>query len=128
MRKKLSLPERSASFSSNVTPHRRRKTKEADMALNRGTVTLYLAEWQKRMIRDCIRVSSKVSKVKVAIIDRRQWVMYRQPVEAIKVGAWNLYLTDEQIKIVMEKAGLRAQVAALNVSPEMLKSGAIVFG
>jgi hypothetical protein len=98
------------------------------------TVTLFLASWQKRMIMDCmsgsglkLKAVDKLTRVTIAIIDRRQWVMYRQPVDAIKAGDWNLYLTDEQIAIVAAKAGIRAKIAALNVSQEMLRSGAIAF-
>ncbi len=100
-----------------------------------NTVTLYLTSWQKRMIQDfmplkTMRISSidKLTKVKVSIIDRKQWVMYRQPIDAIKAGQWNLYLTDEQINMVTQMTGMRAKFSALNVSPEMVASGALVFG
>jgi hypothetical protein len=104
------------------------------LKMPKETITLYLAGWQKRMIKDFISVSSfkansvaRATKIKIAVIDRKQWVMYRQPIDAIKAGEWNLYLTDEQINIVMEKTGLGVKLSALNVSPEMLKSGAIAF-
>jgi hypothetical protein len=101
---------------------------------DKKSVTLFLAGWQKRMLKDYLSVSAfkaravdKLTKVKISIIDRKQWVMYRQPIEAIKAGEWNLYLTDEQINIITAKTGLRAKISALNVSPEMLKAGAIAF-
>ena len=96
-------------------------------------VTLYLAEWQRRMLKDNVKAAnlksitlSKITKVGISIIDRKQWVMYRQPIDKIK--GWNLYLTDEQIKIVKEKTGLRTGLSALYISPELLSSGAVVFG
>lgn len=102
--------------------------------MDKQTVTLYLAGWQKRMIKDFMSVSalrvkaiSRLTRVKVSILDKKQWVMYRQPVDAIKVGEWSLYLTDEQINMVTDVAGIRANFSALNISPEMVKSGAIVF-
>jgi hypothetical protein len=101
------------------------------LKMPKETITLYLAGWQKRMIKDFISFKAnsiaRATKIKIAIIDRKQWVMYRQPIDAIKTGEWNLYLTDEQINIVMEKTRLDVKLSALNVSPAMLKSGAIVF-
>lgn len=97
------------------------------------TITLYLAGWQKRMVKDYMSAApykatalARVTKVQISVIDKRQWVMYRQPYDVIKQGQWNLYLTDEQISVVAEKTGI-AKIAALNVSPEMVKSGAIAF-
>ena len=103
------------------------------MPSNEKSVTLYLTSWQIRMIRDfmpAMKVSAidRMTKMKISIIDKKQWVMYRQPVEAFKAGQWNLYLTDEQINMVTHMTGMRVKFAALNVSPEMVESGAIVFG
>jgi hypothetical protein len=105
------------------------------MSKKEPSVTLYLTAWQKRMIKDCasakdLKVSSidRLIKVKVAFIDKKQWVMYRQPVEAFKAGQWNLYLTDEQIHLVADATGMRAKFSALNVSPELVNTGAIAFG
>ena len=106
---------------------------EVVMPTNEKSVTLYLTSWQIRMIRDfmpAMKVSAldRMTKVKVSIIDKKQWVMYRQPFDAFKAGQWNLYLTDEQINMVTQMTGMRVKFSALNVSPEMVESGALVFG
>jgi hypothetical protein len=120
--------------SPNIRVESRYPYKEKVMPKENLKVTLYLAGWQKRMIKDFIGVSEikvrnieKLTKIIISIIDKKQWVMYRQPIEAIKAREWNLYLTDEQINIVAANTGLRTKISALNVSPEMVKSGAIVF-
>jgi len=74
-----------------------------------------------------VRAVEKLSKVNVAIFDKKQWVMYRQPFEAIKTGQWNLYLSDEQIRQVAELTGIRVKFSALNVSPELVQSGQLAF-
>ncbi len=93
-------------------------------------VTLYLTSWQKRMVRDYVRGTLKsISKVRITSkIPKKEWVMYRVPVfEQVKAGAWNLYLTDEQIARVSEAVGLDAKISALNISPAILESKAVVF-
>jgi hypothetical protein len=99
------------------------------------TITLYLSSWQKRMVIDQIGTSAakrkqltRVTAVTIPFVDRRQWVMYRQPVQSIETGEWNLYLTDEQIAMVADVVGVSAKISALNVSSEKIESGAIVFG
>lgn len=103
------------------------------MAKNAETVTLYLAGWQKRMLKDFMPPSifkvkniAKVTRVAVTIVDKRQWVMYMQPEGGIR-GSFNLYLTDEQIAIVGDRAGVQ-KLSALNISPDMVASGAVTFG
>ncbi|MCG8376257.1 MAG: hypothetical protein MI702_07225 [Chlorobiales bacterium] len=92
-------------------------------------ITLYLTGWQKRMIRDHVKASARITRLKFnPRIPKKEWVMYRQPVlEKVKQGAWNLYLTDEQILHVTEALGISAKISALNVTPEMLESGVVVF-
>jgi hypothetical protein len=59
---------------------------------------------------------------------RLRWVTYRlPPFASLKAGAWNLYLTDAQIKRVSAALGTDVKVAALTVAPEHVKSGAIAF-
>ena len=98
----------------------------------RKEITLYLAGWQKRMLKDYLKTDlsiEKINKIKISIIDRKQWVMYRQPVLiGAHAGAWNLYLTDEQIVRVTEELGFKTKISALVVSPEMLEKGVIAFG
>ena len=97
----------------------------------RKAITLSLAGWQKRMIMDYMKSAlpiEKIGKVTIPVIDKRQWVMYRQPIRADVIkGAWNLYLTDAQIKQVTAMLGADIRISALRISPEMVKSGAIVF-
>jgi hypothetical protein len=104
------------------------------MAKVEKTITLYLAPWQKRMIADKVGTSAakrkklaKVSAVTLSIIDKRQWVMYRQPHELLEAGEWDLYLTDEQISQVATVLGVGLNVSAVNISAAKIKSGAVVF-
>jgi hypothetical protein len=102
--------------------------KEADMLKDKA-ITLYLAEWQKRMIMDHISdvQAERLRKVKFIIDDPHHWVMYRPVTEIAVKGAWNFYLTDEQIHQVVEVTGIKTKISALNISPEMLESKAVVF-
>jgi hypothetical protein len=90
------------------------------------SVTLYLSSWQKRMILDHAKLDQPISKITVFKIPKKEWVMYRVPVlDAIKKGAWLLYLTDEQIAHISEVFGVKAKFSALNISPEHIASKAI---
>lgn len=95
-------------------------------------ITLTLTSWQQRMIKDHIQSTRRapvLSKVKINFMDKKQWVMYRQPpVDALRAGAFNLYLTDTQIAKVSKALGVDAKVSALTISPDMIKSGALAFG
>lgn len=96
------------------------------------SITLYLAGWQKRMIMDHVKLErgiEKVSKIKIlGKLSKKEWVMYRQPAfEHINQTAWNLYLTDEQINHASEALGIKTKISALNMSKEVLESGAITF-
>lgn len=98
----------------------------------RKTITLYLAGWQKRMIRDHLKstqIPERFSRMRVSPkIPKKEWVMYRQPIfEQMKNGAWSLYLTDEQINHVVEDFGVEAKISALNITPELLEAGAVAF-
>lgn len=95
--------------------------------VDRKVITLYLASWQKRMIMDYVKDVKAPNRIKVHIEDIKQWVMYRQPTELVVKGSWNLYLTDEQIVKVTEVLGLKTKIAALNISPETLKSKTVAF-
>lgn len=97
----------------------------------RPAITLSLVSWQKRMLQDYLkgqRALTAVSKIKIAVLDRRQWVMYRQPTTAdLAKGAFNLYLTDAQITKVGAALGAGINISAVRLSPDMVKSGAIAF-
>lgn len=89
-------------------------------------VTLSLTEWQKRMLRDHLEIKAKPSKLTIGIIDKREWVRYRQPTNAaLQNGAFNFYLTDAQIKTVATKLGVDMKISALTLSPEMIESGVV---
>jgi hypothetical protein len=96
-------------------------------------ITIYLTGWQRRMIADHVTADhvkgiSLVTKIKIAgIIPKKEWRMYRPAVDFGKSGAWNLYLTDEQISHITEELGIKTKLSALNVSKELLDSKAIVF-
>jgi hypothetical protein len=95
-----------------------------------NAITLYLTEWQKRMGKDYVKSAARlrVNKIIISKIPKKEWVMYRQPnFEDVRLGAWSLYLTDEQISHVAEMTGVSTKIAALNISPEMIKSKVIVF-
>jgi hypothetical protein len=103
--------------------------------IERKAITLTLVGWQKRMVKDHMRgvkiavPIEEVRKVTIPVIDKRHWVTYRVPMpDDVLKGAWNLYLTDAQISRVATALGAGVQISALRVSPEMVKSGAIVFG
>ncbi|NTU93727.1 MAG: hypothetical protein HGB29_10215 [Chlorobiaceae bacterium] len=92
------------------------------------TITLYLTGWQKRMIQDHIKLDKPISKLKLGKIPKKEWVMYRVPVfDAIKKGAWLLYLSDEQISHVTETLGVRTKISALNITAESIESKVIGF-
>ncbi len=100
------------------------------MAERKAVITLSLAAWQKRTIQDHIKGVNalEISKLKISVIDQRQWVMYRQPTAGdLAKGAWNLYLTDAQIKAVGAKLGAGVNISALKLSADMVKSGAVVL-
>jgi hypothetical protein len=81
------------------------------------------------MLRDYVKASARVTRVEFnPKIPKKEWVMYRQPVlEAIKQGAWNLYLTDEQILHVSEALGVDVKLSALRITPESVETGLIAF-
>lgn len=100
------------------------------MAEKKPVITLSLAPWQKRTIQDHLKGVSalEISKLKISVIDKRQWVMYRQPTAGdLAKGAWNLYLTDAQIKSIGAKLGAGINISALKLSADMVKSGAVVL-
>lgn len=94
-------------------------------------ITIYLTEWQKRMVADHVATDhlkglTVVSKIRIAKkIPPAELVMYRVNPD---IGhGWNLYLTDEQIRHVSEELGIKAKISALNVSKKLLDSGTVIF-
>ncbi len=97
-------------------------------------ITLYLAGWQKRMVRDYIPNLREVHKIIINVIDKKEIlkyrqiiVMYRPFIRAINEKAWNLYLTDEQIVHLKELTAGEVKFTAINITPELLESKAIEF-
>lgn len=103
------------------------------MALEKS-ITLYLSGIQKRILKDTIspkvlKVKSidKLTKLTIKDFDRHTWVMYRPIIDAIKVGHGTLHLTDEQIAHVSDSIGAKLKISAINIDPDAIASGHIVF-
>jgi hypothetical protein len=93
-------------------------------------ITLHLAEWQKRMVMDHVKgVAQNFSKIQVSnILHKEHHLLYMPPTpENASKGAWGLYLTDEQINHVTDAMGIKTKISALNITPGMLESKAVVF-
>jgi hypothetical protein len=94
---------------------------------------LYLAPWQKRMMKDFMSSASfkkpfaKITKLVIFNPKRPCLVSYKIPNLGMRRGDWIIYLTDEQMKIVQEKIGLRTPISSINISPDFLKNGTISF-
>jgi hypothetical protein len=97
-------------------------------------VTLYLAPWQKRMIKDFMPAAyfkgKRLSDITKLIISKgvvKCPASYKIPPEGIRRGDWVMHLTDEQMVVVKEQFGVRTPITSLNIDPGFLKSGAIQF-
>ena len=98
------------------------------------TVTLYLASWQKRMIRDFMP-SSSYKKKSIKDIDKlvikpgliQCLASYKIPQIGAQKGDWVLYLTDEQMTIVRQSIGSRIAIPAINITTDLVKKGNIAF-
>jgi hypothetical protein len=107
------------------------KVVQTDMSEEKA-VTLYLSGWQKRMVMDYVEgVKQDITKIQISkISDGGVIVAYMAPPPpptGTAKGAWNLYLTDEHINQVAEMMGIKTKISALNITPEMLESKAVVF-
>jgi len=93
-------------------------------------VTVYLENWQKRMLRDFGGLPSIDKITKVTIRPGRGGCLasYKIPPDGMRKGDWLIYLTDPQILEVREQLRLRTAVGSVNVTPDAMKSGAIAFG
>lgn len=92
------------------------------------TVTIYLTSWQKRMVADHVKGLTAITKAVITSkIDPGSLVKYRVPNDLVSKNKWNFYLSDEQIAQLSEIHGIKAKFSALNVSKELLDSGAIAF-
>jgi hypothetical protein len=96
------------------------------MALRKAPFTLFLAPWQIRMAGDFLRFK------KITRVTLRPGVIicpasYKIPPEGLSRRDWVLYLTDEQLTIVKERLGLKTLISGINVTPQLIKNGAITF-
>jgi hypothetical protein len=97
-------------------------------------LALYLAPWQKRILKDFAPASyfkSKPIREISRIIVRKGTVKcpqsYKIPAGGIRRGDWVLHLTDEQMIMVRDHFGTRTPITSLNVGPDSLQSGDIQF-
>lgn len=97
-------------------------------------LTLYLASWQKRMMKDfmsreqLIKIQlSKVTQMRIKNPKGQCLASYKIPPDGIRKGDWVIYLTDEQMNIVSSKLNLRVPVSSINITEKDLRSGAISF-
>jgi len=97
-------------------------------------LTLYLAPWQKRMVKDFMPASyfkgkrfSDISKVIIGKGVVKCPASYKIPPEGMRRGDWVMHLTDEQMVMVREQFGIPTQITSLNIDPGFLKSGAVQF-
>lgn len=98
------------------------------------SLKLHLAPWQKRMVADFMPRSAmgglsykQVNAVVLKPGPIRCPQSYKIPATGIRKGDWLLYLTDEQISMVAEQIGTKANITSFNISPEFVKSGEIAF-
>jgi hypothetical protein len=102
---------------------------------DKKVITLYLAEWQKRMIVDYIPDLKAIHELRIIVADEKKTIllykeilrMYIPKIEAINPKTWSLYLTDEQINYLKEVTGGKVKFTVINVTPELLQSKAIEF-
>ncbi len=104
---------------------------------NETTIVLYLAPWQKRLIKDYMKAHAKriglvdpyLNLAKLAFRPKdHSLVTYRVPDPGLALeGAFNLYLTDEQIVQLTECTGLKTKFTAIQITPQMLKEKIVAF-
>ena len=97
-------------------------------------ITLFLAPWQKRMMKDFMSREqlkkikfSRVTQMRLRNFDIRCPMSYKIPAEGIRRGDWIIYLTDEQINIFRSKMNLRVPITSLNITDKTLENGSISF-
>ncbi len=96
---------------------------------------MYLTSWQKRMVQDL--TSEKALKglnpkeIDIVAIEFKPGgclASYKLPPDGIRIDDYVLYLTDEQMVMASKELGLRERVTGVNISPQALESGEVVFG
>ncbi|OGO19423.1 MAG: hypothetical protein A2Z15_06190 [Chloroflexi bacterium RBG_16_50_11] len=96
-------------------------------------IALKLTTWQKRMVKDFMPGTyrgialTKISEIFVKIGTIKCPASYKIPPEGIRKGNWVLYLSDAQIKTIMDGFKSRIAIDSINISPDFIRSGDIVF-
>lgn len=98
------------------------------------TLTLYLAPWQKRMMKDFLSATllKKIRLKDITKIIIRNPKMpcpksYLTPPFVMRRDDWRLYLTDEQLNIINDKLHLRIPLTSINISKDILEHGDLIF-
>ena len=104
------------------------------MPADGSPLTLYLASWQERMVKDFVDKAqfpkldlSKVEKVIIVNPHKGCLASYKMPDQGMRKRDWVLYLTDEQMRIVKERFSLRTPVTAINVTEDGVAKGMVAF-
>ena len=93
------------------------------------TATLYLEDWQKRMLKDFARLK-RVERITRMVIKPGKGeclASYKIPVDGLRRDDWLIYLTNAQILQVKEQLGLRTPIKSINVTAKAMENGAIAF-
>ncbi len=105
------------------------------MPESKEAITLYLAPWQQRMLRDFLpqgeyggKRPREIVKMYVSLGKIVCPASYKIPARGIRKGDWVMYLTDEQMTMAREVMGSKVAIPAVNVTTELIHSGAVAFG
>lgn len=100
----------------------------------KAELVLFLAPWQKRMVRDFMppallggRTPAEITRIVLKYKPRACPASYKLGIDGIRKGDWLLYLTDEQMINVREHLKSNVQVPALNITTAFVKSGEVAF-
>jgi hypothetical protein len=93
----------------------------------RGTFTIYLAGWQKNVVKDFYSARKRVTQMIINIDDIICPASYKVLEQGMSKRDWVMYLTEEQMAIVQQKFRLRTPVTGINVTEQLLQKKHIVF-
>jgi hypothetical protein len=91
--------------------------------------TLYLEDWQKRMLKDFSKLKSPERLTRMVIKPGKGECLasYKIPPGGLHRDDWLIYLTNTQILQVKEQLGLRTAINNINITAKAMESGAITF-
>ncbi len=105
--------------------------------MQRGkAMTLYLAGWQKRMIKDFVSPKYfrkfKVPLTRVTKMNFKPGVIYcpasyKIPIDGIRKFEWVLYLTDEQINYLRVEMKIKNPITSINITEQFMNNGSVTF-